>query len=252
MMKSSGESAFGQFASQQASAAMEAAADELVMRKYLLDRRPKEKDDVDNTKAPVIKSGQDDLQAQRVDTEKEGGDADYDSFEDEEDAAAFAEFRARRMAEFREVKKKEQQVQIHGHGEYSEIVEEEFLPTTTRSKHVVCHFYHRDFERCLIVDKHLHRLAPDHSSTRFVKINAEKSPFFVAKLAIRMLPTIVIFREGFAVDRIVGFEELGGKDDFSTLEMAKRLYKAGAIELGGKRMKKELPSRRIKTLEGDL
>ena len=40
-----------------------------------------------------------------------------------------------------------------GHGKYQEIVEEEFLTEVTKSKHVVCHFYHKDFERCKIMDK---------------------------------------------------------------------------------------------------
>jgi len=43
-----------------------------------------------------------------------------------------------------------------GHGEYVEItIEKEFLQISTKTKKVVCHFYHPDFTRCKIVDKHL-------------------------------------------------------------------------------------------------
>ena len=42
-----------------------------------------------------------------------------------------------------------------GFGEYREIVEEEFLPSVTKSEFCVVHFFHRDFERCKIMDKHL-------------------------------------------------------------------------------------------------
>jgi hypothetical protein len=43
-----------------------------------------------------------------------------------------------------------------GHGSYEEIREEkEFLQLTTKTKRVVCHFFHEDFTRCRIVDKHL-------------------------------------------------------------------------------------------------
>ena len=34
---------------------------------------------------------------------------------------------------------------IKGHGKYTEITEQEFLPNVTGSKNVVCHFYHKDF-----------------------------------------------------------------------------------------------------------
>jgi len=34
-----------------------------------------------------------------------------------------------------------------------EIAEDEFLPEVTKSKYVVCHFYHREFLRCKIMDK---------------------------------------------------------------------------------------------------
>jgi len=66
----------------------------------------------------------------------------------------------------------------------------------TKSKYTVCHFYHPDFERCKIVDKHLAILATKYLPTRFIYLNAVKSPFFVDKLKIQMLPTIVFFKDG--------------------------------------------------------
>jgi hypothetical protein len=58
-------------------------------------------------------------------------------------------------------------------------LEEEFLPNVTKSKFVVVHFYHQDFERCKIVDMHLRKLAPLHPEAKFIYLNAEKSPFFI-------------------------------------------------------------------------
>ncbi len=52
-----------------------------------------------------------------------------------------------------------QENKIKGHGNYTEIKEEEFLPNVTGSKFVVVHFYHKDFERCKIVDMHLRNIA---------------------------------------------------------------------------------------------
>ena len=39
-------------------------------------------------------------------------------------------------------------------------------------------------------------------------MNAEKCPFFVSKLQVRTLPTLIIFREGKVVDRLTGFDGL--------------------------------------------
>jgi hypothetical protein len=46
-----------------------------------------------------------------------------------------------------------------GFGEYREIVEEEFLPSVTKNEFVIVHFFHRDFERCKIMDKHMLAIA---------------------------------------------------------------------------------------------
>ncbi len=53
--------------------------------------------------------------------------------------------------------------------------------------------------------------------------------FAVANAQIRVLPTVLCFVDGKVVDRIVGFEELGGVDDFKTGALEKRLEKCGVI-----------------------
>lgn len=125
--------------------------------------------------------------------------------------------------------KMEQEFKTKGHGKYNEIFEDQFIKEVTGSKFVVCHFFHKDFERCKIIDKHLQEISAEHLSTKFVKINAEKAPFFVAKLQIQVLPTIVCFDDGKAKDRIVGFEELGGRDDFRREVLEERLRDAEVI-----------------------
>ena len=44
-----------------------------------------------------------------------------------------------------------------------------------------------------------------------------------------MLPTIVLFENGVAIDRITGFEEVGGEDDFPTMNLIRRLVKGGVL-----------------------
>lgn len=83
------------------------------------------------------------------------------------------------------------------------------MKEVTGSPLVAVHFYHRDFERCKIMDMHLAKLAKSHIECKFLKLNAEKAPFFVEKLVIRVLPTVVCFKDGVAFpDRVVGFDGL--------------------------------------------
>ena len=118
---------------------------------------------------------------------------------------------------------------MRGHGTYTEITEQEFLPTVTGTDYVICCFFHKDFERCKIVDKHMFLICKEHVEARFVRIDAEKCPFFIQKLQIQMLPTLVLFENGVAIDRIVGFDEVGGDDDFPTMNMVRRLVKGGVL-----------------------
>ena len=119
---------------------------------------------------------------------------------------------------------------IKGHGQYTEIVEAEFLPNVTGSKSVVCHFYHKDFERCKIVDMHLRKIAKQHTEAKFIYLNAENAPFFIQKLGVQMLPTIICFFDGVAIDRVIGFSDLGNKDDFPTVLLTRRLVRSGVLK----------------------
>lgn len=110
-----------------------------------------------------------------------------------------------------------------GHGTYVEVKEPDFLPNVTASDRCVVHFFHKDFERCRIVDSHLLALAKKHFDTRFFKINAIEAPFFVEKLGVRVLPCILMFMNGITIDRIIGFEGLGGKDDFTTTMLENKM-----------------------------
>ena len=122
--------------------------------------------------------------------------------------------RARRLQELKQKYDEQQNWISKGHGAYREIVQDEFLHEVTSSPFVAVHFYHRDFERCKIMDKHLAKLAPRHMACKFLKLNAEQAPFFVAKLAIRVLPSIVCFQDGVALPlRIIGFEGLVHDED---------------------------------------
>ena len=134
------------------------------------------------------------------------------------------------MAELKGAQKDHLDKMVAGHGKYEEITEEQFLPVVTKSKFVVVHFYHKDFERCKIMDMHLGNICKTHIESKFCRIDAEKCPFFVARLQVQMLPTVICFMDGVAFDRVVGFEELGGHDEFPTLLLTRRFVKSGCIK----------------------
>eukprot|EP00232_Nephroselmis_pyriformis_P022252 CAMPEP_0182865820 /NCGR_PEP_ID=MMETSP0034_2-20130328/7885_1 /TAXON_ID=156128 /ORGANISM="Nephroselmis pyriformis, Strain CCMP717" /LENGTH=238 /DNA_ID=CAMNT_0024998139 /DNA_START=83 /DNA_END=799 /DNA_ORIENTATION=+ len=135
-----------------------------------------------------------------------------------------------RIAKLREEVEKRQKLAQDGHGDYQEIEEADFLETVTKTERVVLHFYHSEFERCKIMDKHLKILCKQYFDTRFLKIHAPDCPFFVTKLQVQMLPCLVSFRNGVVCDKLAGFAELGGKDDFPTSKLEARLKKVGIVK----------------------
>eukprot|EP01066_Platyproteum_vivax_P009865 Platyproteum_vivax@DN4376_c0_g1_i1.p1 len=150
-------------------------------------------------------------------------DVDSHCQNDNDEPHSLRQLRESRLAQMKEQHKIFQENKIKGHGEYQEVIESEFLSAVTGSELVVCHFYHREFERCKIMDMHLRRLAMKYHGTRFIKINAEKAPFFVTKLKIKSLPTVVFFKDGVAFYQMLGFNDVGGHDEFKTETLAKVL-----------------------------
>lgn len=149
---------------------------------------------------------------------------------DDDDLEALRERRLQQMKKMAE--KRSRWISL-GHGDYTEIPsEKDFFSVVKTSERVVCHFFRENWP-CKVVDKHLSILAKQHIETRFVKINAEKSPFLAEKLKIIVLPTIALIKNTKVDDYVVGFDELGGTDDFSTEVLEERLAKAQVIFLEG-------------------
>ncbi|EAN95937.1 hypothetical protein C3747_181g6 [Trypanosoma cruzi] len=130
--------------------------------------------------------------------------------DDDDDDAELLELRRRRVAQMQRQQTKEVEWRQKQHGEYREISQDEFFGIVVREKggsdDVCVHFYHKDFETCRVVDYRLSELARTVLSVKFVKIDAEKSPFLVERLRIKTLPCCVLFHNDVAVDRIYGFD----------------------------------------------
>ena len=97
---------------------------------------------------------------------------------------------------------------------------------------VVVHFFHEEFVSCKVMDKHLRAIAPRAVGARFLRLNAAKAPFFVPKLKVKVLPTLVFFRDGVATGRQTGFEGLvsaATDEDFPTAKLVRHLAIAGVL-----------------------
>jgi len=158
-------------------------------------------------------------------------EADDDEFDDLDDDPVLAQLQQKRLDELKSMQQMEKQFHAQGHGEYREIVEDEFLKEVCGSPYVVIHFFHPEFFNCKVVDKHLRLLAPKHLACKFLTLNAEKAPFFVTKLHIQVLPTVIVFKDGVVVEQLAGLDELGGKQDFRTEVLELWLSKQGCIKI---------------------
>ncbi|KAF9965963.1 hypothetical protein BGZ70_003685 [Mortierella alpina] len=174
---------------------------------------------------------------------------DDELFEElENDDYGMASFREQRIEELKEEVEKRKLIMELDHGVYKDITDEkEVMDTTTKTKQCVIHFYHADFRRCMIVDKHLETLAKKHIKTKFVKIKVENAPFLVEKLQVKILPCVIAFVDGVAVDRLTGFEELGNTDNFSTGMLELRYKTVGVIDDDSKKDKRRQDKKSIFT-----
>ncbi|XP_021850297.1 thioredoxin domain-containing protein 9 homolog isoform X3 [Spinacia oleracea] len=117
--------------------------------------------------------------------------------------------REKRIKQMKKMAEKRSRWISLGHGDYSEIPsEKEFFSVVKASDRVVCHFYRENWP-CKVMDKHLSVLAKQHIETRFVKIQAEKSPFLAEKLKIVVLPTLAVIKNA-KVENYLG--RRGGKN----------------------------------------
>jgi len=145
-----------------------------------------------------------------------------------------AQIRQQRLKEMKKAAgRKEEWLQI-GHGKYEELKDEkEFFDEQKKSERFICHFYRESTFRCKILDKHLDILAKKHVESRFVKIDAERAMWLAKRLQIKVLPTIACILNSKTRDYIVGFDDLGGVDEFPTEMLEWRLSVSEMLNYSG-------------------
>ena len=98
--------------------------------------------------------------------------------------------------------------------------DDECLQFTTEYERALVHFFHPDFARCSLMDRHCEDIAAKHNElgdadVAFGRIDVRNAPFVVEKLGIRVLPALVGFVKGIVKGRVTGFEGVtwGGRED---------------------------------------
>ncbi|KII95058.1 hypothetical protein PLICRDRAFT_128487 [Plicaturopsis crispa FD-325 SS-3] len=168
------------------------------------------------------------------DYEEEDEDALFAELEEEIENDSNAAMREQGLLVLRQEMEKMKEMRANEHGSYTEIMDEkEVIRASAKEPRCVIHFYHSNFRRCEIMDKHLAKLAPKYFHTRFLRVFVENVPWLVEKLAIKVLPCVICFIDGVTKDRMVGFEELGNNDAFDTATLELRLAMCGVIEKTG-------------------
>ena len=208
------------------------------------------KDKVIEDKTKMYMEEQEKKQKEEIEKQKNEVD-DLDEIDSEEERIMQQEMEKMRKTAESKREDMAKRVKTEKYGNYTEIIETEFLDTMLKNEKVVCHFYHKDFERCKIIDKHLQIIAQQHRETLFVKINAEKTPFFTAKLNVRVLPTIILFVKGKSIHRFIGFQDFGMNDDFPTINLARQLVIFKMIEGKTKAERGEISIRKTKKDDSD-
>jgi len=142
----------------------------------------------------------------------------------------YEKIRVRRREQMRKVAVEKAKWAAAGHGEYRECTDEKtFFAELKPEARAVVHFYRSSTRRCEIVDRHLGALARKHLETKFIRVDAERCLFLVERLKIWALPTIVLVKGGKTDHSIIGFDEMGGRDDFTTDTMEAVLLAHGVI-----------------------
>lgn len=136
--------------------------------------------------------------------------------------------RRHRIAQLKTMAKQKNEWMAHGHGSYREVDDQKrFFEELKGEKRAVVHFFRPTTRRCEILDRHIGQLAQKHIETKFVRVNAERFPFVAERLKIHTLPTLVCIKDGRTDHSIIGFDEMGGRDDFSTEVLEALLLKYG-------------------------
>lgn len=127
------------------------------------------------------------------------------------------EIRKRRMNQLKEMDKRRNEWLQKGHGVYDEVQDiQHFFKLVQTSERVIIHFMRRSTSRCMILDRHLGQLAKEHFETKFAFVDVERLPGLAERFNVVMLPNLMLVEKQNTFHSIIGFDEFGGTDEFTT------------------------------------
>jgi hypothetical protein len=133
-----------------------------------------------------------------------------------------ASYRTQRLQELKSEAKESQAISAKsGQAAFKTLNgDDECLQFTTEHDRALVHFFHPDFARCSIMDRHCEDIAAKHAEqgdadVAFGRIDVRSAPFVVEKLGIRVLPALLGFVKGIVKGRVTGFEGVtwAGRED---------------------------------------
>lgn len=149
-----------------------------------------------------------------------GQDQDPDDILAELEADDDDAYRARRLAEMKSEAQDISSSKITQSVFKTLTGDDECLQFTTEYERALVHFFHPDFARCSVMDRHCEQLASKHNEhgdadVAFARVDVKNAPFVVEKLSIRVLPAVLGFVKGVVKGRVTGFEGIawGGREE---------------------------------------
>eukprot|EP01134_Creolimax_fragrantissima_P001383 CFRG1383T1 len=119
----------------------------------------------------------------------------------------------------------------NGHGSLSEITDErDFFEAAKKSRRMVVLFYRSGSAVCDVMQQHMRRLAETHMETKFLSIDATKTPFLVERLSIFVMPTVLTVKEGKTEQKFKGFDSFGGSANVHTGVIESVLHSVGTLQ----------------------
>jgi hypothetical protein len=126
-----------------------------------------------------------------------------------------------------------------GHGGYTTVQsDKEFFEAVRGVKLAVAHFG-RASRPCAAMEAALRSLAPRHLETKFIGVEAERTPFLAERLKVWMLPTLALLKDGQAVGYVVGLDGVAAAGSSSSdpavdvAALEDRLVAAGVLRSDG-------------------
>lgn len=135
----------------------------------------------------------------------------------------YVRLRRQRLEHMKEQALEKEQWRRNDHGTLTTITDQkEFFEACKKSKRCVVLFYRAGSKWCDVLSDHLQVLATKHMEAKFMKVDAENSPFLVERLNVWMMPTVICCKEGKVHRQFNGLSEIdpSGKFETASLEFA--------------------------------